>query len=274
METSISLDPVAARRREQQIRSQAESRVFGALRRSRGSIHKTAIFRWVLNNSRLGVKNREQMRFARTRIYDLLRDLIRSIARRLADEGILHTPDDIFYLTLDEVWDYIKGTAVTTDLRGLVALRRKEFKAYALTGDSAPDSRFETYGMAYHRNLFKNRRQGTPVEPAGGVLRGTPCSSGAATGKVRVLQTPSPDSLAAGEILVAERTDPGWIPLYPTVSGILIERGSILSHSAIVAREMGIPTIVGIPGLLKSLRTGDRVSMDGSTGTVEVLAES
>ncbi|HEX8255625.1 MAG TPA: PEP-utilizing enzyme [Thermoanaerobaculia bacterium] len=71
-----------------------------------------------------------------------------------------------------------------------------------------------------------------------------------------------------GEILVAERTDPGWVPLYPSISGLLIERGSILSHSAIVAREMGIPTIVGIRGLTSIVKTGDVVTMDGSTGVV------
>ena len=75
----------------------------------------------------------------------------------------------------------------------------------------------------------------------------------------------------SGEILVAGRTDPGWVPLYPSVSGILIERGSILSHSAIVAREMGIPTVVGIPGLLGTFESGEWVHMDGSTGTVRAV---
>ena len=77
----------------------------------------------------------------------------------------------------------------------------------------------------------------------------------------------------SGEILVAERTDPGWVPLYPAVSGILIERGSILSHSAVVAREMGIPTIVGITGLVNTLSTGQRVKMDGRAGTVEIVSD-
>jgi pyruvate,water dikinase len=67
---------------------------------------------------------------------------------------------------------------------------------------------------------------------------------------------------------VAARTDPGWVPLYPSVSGILIERGSILSHSAIVAREMGIPAIVGIPNLLDSIKNGDRIHMDAALGVV------
>ena len=106
-----------------------------------------------------------------------------------------------------------------------------------------------------------------------GVLRGIPCSPGKVTNRVKVILTPSDDAQLAGEILVAGRTDPGWVPLYPSVSGLLIERGSILSHSAIVAREMGIPTIVGIPGLTTTLKTGQTVSMDGSTGTIEISGE-
>ena len=89
---------------------------------------------------------------------------------------------------------------------------------------------------------------------------------------MKVLRTPNEDARLDGEILVAERTDPGWVPLYPSVSGLLIERGSILSHSAIVAREMGIPTIVGIAGLVSTLKTGQVVTMDGGTGTVRVEA--
>src|SRR6185436_14722806 len=134
-----------------------------------------------------------------------------------------------------------------------------------------PDDRFETYGMVYHRNLFRNRRLPDPV-PADGVLRGTGCAPGEVTGPVKVLRTPKDDMRLNREILVAERTDPGWVPLYPSVSGILIERGSILSHSAVVAREMGIPTIVGIVGLLQHVRDGDVVRMDGAAGTVEPSA--
>ena len=74
-----------------------------------------------------------------------------------------------------------------------------------------------------------------------------------------------------GCIMVAERTDPGWVPLFPISKGILVERGSILSHSAIVAREMGIPAIVGINNLLSTLKDGDEVEMDGSAGTIRII---
>jgi rifampicin phosphotransferase len=126
--------------------------------------------------------------------------------------------------------------------------------------------------MAYHKNLFRGRaRQATPT--ADGKLRGVACCAGTVTGTVKVVRQPSDTLHLDGEILVAERTDPGWVPLYPSVSGLLIERGSILSHSAIVAREMGLPTIVGIPGLVATLQTGQRVTMDGAAGTVQILSD-
>ncbi len=267
-----ALDAEAAERRERRVRAEAEARAFAALARSRGLLPRRAIFRRVLANARLGVKNRENMRFARTRIYGLLRELLRALGQHFAREGVLARAEDVFYLTLDEVWGFIQGTTVTTDLRGLVELRRREFEGYRTDRDRLPDDRFLTFGMVCHRNRFKARQQAA-APPADGVLKGTGCCPGVVSGPVKVLRSPAEDARLAGEILVAERTDPGWVPLYPSVSGLLIERGSILSHSAIVAREMGLPTIVGIPGLTRFLETGQRVTLDGSAGTVKVEAE-
>ena len=257
-----ALDLSVIGEREQRIRREAEARAFEAL-----GFFRAAIFRRVLNNARLGVKNRENMRFARTRIYGVLREILRAVGEHFATEGILDAPHDIFYLTLDEVWDYTRGRAVTTNLKALAALRREEFDAYRREADRMPADRFETWGLPYHRNRFQGRPR-PPIESADGLLRGIGCSPGVVTKPVKVIRTPSEDARLEGEILVAERTDPGWVPLYPSVSGLLIERGSILSHSAIVAREMGIPTIVGILGLTSTLKTGQVVTMDGAAGTV------
>jgi phosphohistidine swiveling domain-containing protein len=259
------VDPAAISARETEVRSRAEQRVNAVL-----SPLRRRVFHRVLKNARLGVKNRENMRFARTRIFGLVRELVRALGARLASAGALDQADDVFYLTLDEVFDYVKGTAVTTRVRDLVALRRAEFDAYRKEESPPPDDRFETFGMVYSRNRFRGRV--AAVAQTDGVLRGIPCAPGKVTNTVKVILTPTDDAQLSGEILVAARTDPGWVPLYPSVSGLLIERGSILSHSAIVAREMGIPTIVGIPGLTSLLKTGQTVSMDGSTGTVEVVA--
>jgi pyruvate,water dikinase len=263
--------------REARLRATAEARAFGAIRGALGPVRRR-LFRRVLDNARLGVRNRENMRFARSRIYGLLRELINAMGGHLARAGVLDDPHDVYSLTIDEVWDFVKGTAVTTRLRELAALRKAEFDSYRSGALPRPDDRFETWGMACHRNRLHNwaadaDRAGTDTAGSGG-LHGTGCSPGVLTGPVRVVRSPRDDVSLNREILVAERTDPGWVPLYPAVSGLLIERGSILSHSAIVAREMGIPTIVGIPGLLAALHDGQIVTMDGSTGTVTVQEET
>jgi pyruvate,water dikinase len=256
-------DPRAITTREAGIRAGAEQRAAAVIR----SPVRRAVFNRILRNARLGVKNRENMRFARTRIFGLVRELVRALGARLVEAGALERADDAFFLTLDEIFDFVKGTAVTTRLKDLVALRRAEFEEYR--AEEPPDDRFETFGMVNARNRFRARAVAAPAVE--GELRGIPCSPGQVTNAVKVILSPTDDARLAGEILVAGRTDPGWVPLYPSVSGLLIERGSILSHSAIVAREMGIPTIVGIPGLTTRLRTGQRVTMDGTTGIVEVL---
>jgi pyruvate,water dikinase len=268
-----ALDLAAIEEREQAIRRKAEVRAAGAIAGLRFGRIKGLVFRRVLRNARLGVRNRENMRFARTKIYGLLRELLRALGGRLVEEGILRTREDVFYLTLDECWDFVKGTAVTTNLAALAELRRREFDAYRTEHKRVPEDRFETYGMTYHKNLFRNAGR-MQAPNADGVLRGTGCCPGVVEGPVKVLRSPKDDMKLAGEILVAERTDPGWVPLYPSVSGILIERGSILSHSAIVAREMGIPAIVGIPGLISRISPGQRVKMNGAAGTVEVIEDT
>ena len=274
LEDKSALDVDAMHQREQRVRREAEQRAFSSIKGFR-IVPRKFLFKRILRNARTGVKNRENMRFARTRIYGVVRELIRAIGQHMANDSIIGHREDVFYLTIDELWDYIKGTAVTADLRALADLRRAEFDRYRdeeSADGEVPEDRFETFGFVHHKNLFKNLGKEV-VEVEDGQLAGTGCCPGKLTSKVRVLRTPQDNMTLSGEILVAERTDPGWVPLYPAVSGILIERGSILSHSAVVAREMGIPTIVGINGLLKHVRDGDTVTMDGSSGIVELPRE-
>jgi phosphohistidine swiveling domain-containing protein len=265
------LDTEAMEAREHAIRQRAEETVDKALAQRSFAWVRRVVFRSVLRNARKGVMNRENMRFARTRIYGVLRELLQAIGRQFVAAGKLDDYHDIFYLTMDEVWDFVKGTAVTTDLKGLVALRRREFDHYESSACPPADDHFDTYGMVYTGNSFCAFQQ---ANPADGDLTGTGCCPGEVTAAVRIVNSPRDDLDLNGCILVAGRTDPGWVPLYPTVKGILIERGSILSHSAIVAREMGIPAIVGIQGLLSTLSDGQTVTMNGQTGTVTIGREA
>lgn len=255
------LDPDLARRRERQIREQAEAEVDAALGGAR-----RWIFRRVLDNARLGMKNRENIRFARIRMFGLARELAWALGEHLEREGILERLDDVFFLTLDEVWDFVRGSAVTVDLQGLVALRRRQQQAWSEL--PPPDDWVETWGMVYHRNRFYNP-QIRGDEEAPGSLAGTGCSPGKATGVVKVLREGSEDlRLEGGEILAVERVNPSLVPLYPSLAGLLIEQGDALSHSVIVAREMGLPTIVNLQGLTRTLEDGMRVEMNGTTGRV------
>ena len=102
----------------------------------------------------------------------------------------------------------------------------------------------------------------------GDARTGLGCSPGIVRGPVRIVADPRTVDLARRAVLVAEHTDPGWIMVFPSALGVLVERGSLLSHAAIVARELGIPAVVSVPGLTRWLRDGDWVEMDGATGTI------
>jgi pyruvate,water dikinase len=225
------------------------------------------VFRWVLRHARRRVRDRENLRLERTRLFGRVRRIFLEIGRRLHALDLLDDPRDIFALEVDEVLAFADGRSTTVDLRALAELRTREFRSY--TEGEAPDDRFETVSPVYHGNAFR-RPADRPV-PDGEERRGLGCSPGVVCGAVRVVRDPATVDLAERAILVAEHTDPGWIMVFPSALGVLVERGSLLSHAAIVARELGIPAVVSVPGLTRWLRDGDRVEMDGRTGIVRRL---
>ncbi|MFH0952928.1 MAG: PEP-utilizing enzyme [Verrucomicrobiota bacterium] len=257
-------DLAAYEQREKTLRGEAERMVAARLTGLR-----RAVYFWSLRHARKAIRNRENTRFARTRIYGVARSMFQAMGADLCGRGVLARPDDIFFLTLDEIYGIHQGTLTAYNLRDLVELRRRE---YARFNDLEPKPRFLTRGPVYWQNKFLAEPEAPDVPAdAGYDLRGLPCCPGVVEGVVKLVQSPKDDLTLNGEILVAARTDPGWVPLYPSVSGLLVERGSLLSHSAIVAREMGLPAIVGIKGLVKTLKSGMRIRMDGQQGTVKIL---
>jgi len=255
------LDPDALAKSERAAREDAlrslEARV--------GPIDRVRLRR-ALAAARRGVKARENMRLARTRLFGLVRDVYAAVGHALHAAGKLDQPRDVFYLTVEEIAAYHAGTAVTADLAPLARLRKAEFARYE--AEELPN-RFETIGAVYHGNDLDPKRA---IAADASVLRGLASSPGVVEAELRVVTNPRDDLSVNGRILTALRTDPGWAPLFPTASGILVERGSTLSHSAVVARELGIPAVVGVPNLLAIVRDGERVRLDGSAGTVERLA--
>ncbi len=279
-----SIGHVARRMRETEVsppqqqnspsRDDAEQRALSAIGPRLG---RRIVWRWVLRHARARVRDRENLRFERTRLFGRVRRLFVEIGHRLCDADRLDDPRDVFYLTAEEVLGIVEGTAVATDLRGLVKNRRAEFEAYR-NDTQEPPGRFETFGPAHLSELVEtagddDAHLASVEDVDGDARRGLGCCAGVVRGRARVVHDPRGVEVRAGEILVASRTDPGWIMLFPAAAGVVVEHGSLLSHSAIVARELGIPAVVGVAGLMSWLKDGDVIEMDGRAGVVRRVTD-
>lgn len=223
----------------------------------------------VLRQARQAVRNREAMRLSRTRMFGLYRDLYLALGQRLVEAQVLSSPRDVLYLAVEELEAYHEGRAVSAALGPIAQARRQEYEGYE--AQELPH-RFETVGPVYHGNRYSDGSS-TPVDLDATTLSGTGCCAGIVESEAKVILNATDELSVDGKILVTLRTDPGWAPLFPTCSGLLVERGSTLSHSAVVARELSIPAVVGIPGLLAQIENGEPLRMDGERGVVERLGQ-
>jgi phosphohistidine swiveling domain-containing protein len=253
-------------KREKEIRENAE-----ALLEKNISGVKKLVYKWSLKHARKAVMNRENTRFCRTRVYGVVRAMFYAIGEDFTKSNIIDKKEDIFFLSLDELKGALEGTNSIQNLRLVIDLRKTEYEGYK---NNEPAPRFATRGPVYWNNQHMPKEEEVVFDESSllpNQMRGIPCSPGIIEGVVKVIIDSNDDMTLNGEILVTERTDPGWIPLYPSLSALLVERGGLLSHSAIVAREMGLPTIVGIKGLTKKLKSGMRIRINGETGLIEIL---
>ena len=256
-------------RNEHRLREEEEGRVFRAMKSLPLGRLQALRLRWDLKRLRASVKNRENMRLARTRAFGLCRSIYLEMGQQLALHKQLQEPRDIFYLTVEELELFFEGRAVGTNLKGLVALRKEEYQTY--TQDDLPHH-FKTQGSPYFGNAYAYKET-QPLSDSATMLKGIGCYPGIVEAQIRLIFSPEEAGSVQGRILCTVRTDPGWAPLFPSASGILVERGSSLSHSAVVARELGIPAVVNVPGITKILRDGEWVRMNGQTGEIERLPD-
>lgn len=247
---------------EDQLRQNAEDRMDSKLK---GKPIKRWWFRYAMKKARDLVSNRENLRYERTRGFGMVRTMFSHLGERLHTDGIIDHPRDVFYLELNEILN-LQNAPLASDIQSVIAERKTEFEAYHKQRD--PEERFFTYGDNFTDEYIYSTEKMEPIE---GDLSGVGCCPGRVQAKVRVVKDPNEIESLNGDILVTSSTDPGWVTLFPTASAIIVERGSLLSHSAIVSREMGIPCIVSVTGLLRTLKSGDEVIMDGSTGEIQVV---
>ena len=214
----------------------------------------------------LGIKNREKSRLNRSRLYGMMRAMMLKVGENLTEAGNLDRQADIFYLTYEEVE---QAVADDKNLRELVAERKELYR------------RFEKL-PAYTRLIFADNVFNKNPKNVGGMqavvstnrLEGIPCSGGIARGEVLLVENPSLQTDTAGKILVAKMTDPGWVFLLAGAAGIVAEKGSLLSHTAIISRELGKPAVVGVEGVTRLLQNGDLVEIDGGTGQINVVSRA
>ncbi|MGW2836212.1 PEP/pyruvate-binding domain-containing protein [Streptomyces sp. NPDC001493] len=221
--------------------------------------------RAALAGQRRYVNMRENTRYRRSELYGFGRQVYRRLGDDLAARGLLDRAEDVVHLTEEEILGTYDGTAVTDDLRGLAAVRRAEFHA---RGAELPMD-FVTMGPV--RDGLPDLDRGTA---ASGTLLGLGSSGGVVRGTARVVIDPHDMGEPSDDmILIARETDPGWLFLMLSARGIVVERGTLLSHTAISGRKFGIPTIVALPQATTRIPDGARVEMDGAAGTVRILGE-
>ena len=206
-----------------------------------------------------GIPVREHPKFAIVRLFGLTKDALWEAAGGLESDGRLDEPGDIFWLTLGEAIDGLEDERV--DLRTIVADRRETEARYP---DLRPPRVITSDG-----EIPEVRHDATDHPP--GALSGAAASAGVVEGVARVVMDPTETVLTPGEILIAPFTDPGWTPLFINAAALVMEVGGLMTHGSVVAREYGIPAVVGVLESTTLIETGQRVRVDGNRGFVEIL---
>lgn len=236
---------------------------------------RRAVLRAVLVMVRWCVRAREDTRFCRTQLFGISREVTWRLGGELAEAGLLDDPRDVVDLTVEEVLGAFDGTVPGSDLRGLVAVRRAERERQRHVPD-LPVLLSTSAGLPLATALRTASPAGesrtAPDDST--TLRGLGSSGGRIRARAKIVLDPSvaPDS-CRDRILIARETDPGWLFLMIAAAGLVVERGTLLSHTAITGRLLGVPTAVSVAGATSRIPDGAWIELDGSLGTVTVLAE-
>jgi pyruvate,water dikinase len=238
----------------------AKERLLAMLKQTPGGWLKVWLARAMIGRVRELGGLRESPKFAAIQAMTVQREGWLVSGRELAAAGVLDRPEDIFFLRLVEMKALAAGKQ--PDCKVLVAERRQAYEREkrrrmvprVLLSD----------GTAFYDGMGA-------VDDGSGVIVGSPVSPGVVEGAVHVVLDPRGAQLAPGEILVCPATDPAWTPLFLAAGGLVMEVGGMMTHGSVVAREYGIPAVVGVDQATTRLRTGQRIRVDGSAGRVVVL---
>jgi phosphohistidine swiveling domain-containing protein len=231
---------------------------------TRLSFTQKIIYQWLLKHLKRHLRLREKNRLLRGRVYGHMRELFPKIGEALVTEGLIDSEKDIFYLQVEEIYQAMHGTVIVNDLKERIKARKNAYDKFRHI--DMPE-RFITTSLP---SLEKVEYVKEISASSKGSIEGLISSPGTVEGTVLVLDEPViPDE--PYDILVARHTDPGWTPLIALAKGVIVEHGGMLSHAAIVTRELGIPSIIGVKDVTSILKTGMRVRINSQSSCVEIL---
>lgn len=250
---------------------QAKARLHATrkVRRKLGLL-RGAVLAMVLSATQGAIRLRERARMKQALLYTRLRHVALALGNRLVADRLLDEPDDVLYLGMEEAIELGEGKNTDgADVRQRVADRRTELSACMAL--SPPDSFVLPKGETWQAGLATDADE-TAISEEG--LAGTGACGGHATGTAAVvLDVSEIDRIRKDQILVTRQTDPGWAAVFFMIKGLVIERGGLLSHGAIIAREYGIPAVVGVRDVTRLIKDGQVVHVDGDQGRVDYVRD-
>ncbi len=236
-----------------------EQEVLGRLQALPDGARKAEETKWMIDRVRTFIGYREYPKYglvSRTFVY---KQALLEEAERLVHAHVVREVQDVFYLTFQELHDVVRANEVVDEQ--LIAQRKDAFSSYqALTPPRVLTSEGEAVAGAYRRGDV----------PAGALL-GLPVSAGTIEGRARVILDMAEAKVEPGDILVTAYTDPAWSPLFVAVEGLVTEVGGQMTHGAVIAREYGLPAVVGVEHATRLIRDGQRIRVHGTDGYVEIL---
>ena len=256
-----NLEPGEAKRRFEQGRQEAwkkEQELLERLRALPDGKRKAEETKRMIDRVRTFIGYREYPKYFMVSRYFVYKQALLEEAGRLVHAAVLREREDIYYLTFQELHDVVR----TNDMDGQLIDRRKDsFRSYqALTPPRVLTSDGEGIAGAY-------RRDDVPA----GALVGLPVSAGIVEGRARVILDMAEADLEAGDILVTAYTDPSWTPLFVAIKGLVTEVGGLMTHGAVIAREYGLPAVVGVEHATRLIQDGQRIRVHGTDGYIEIL---
>ena len=209
----------------------------------------------------IGIKNREISRLNRTGIFGMVRTIFDAIAENFEKQGLIEKAGDIYYLSIEEIFDNIENMENKSE----IIYKRKELYQSYKTLPTYNRIIATKDGIKSLKGMAKLRQKSIAQER---YLTGVPCSSGRVRAEAVVIENIEDAIDVKDKIIIAKMTDPGWVFLLISAKGIITEKGSLLSHTAIISRELKLPSIVAVNNVTKLIKTGDIVEMDASSGEI------